>query len=72
MNLDPNNNRNKALEAMLREAVDDEPKSHCAENGTMCPFCFEQYKNEWPTKGFHVKHHEGCWITRAKKLLNME
>ena len=62
--------RIKALEAMLREVLDDKPKSVCAEDGMTCPFCLAKYRDDCPINGFRADHHEGCWITRAKKLLD--
>lgn len=59
-----------ALESLIREVLADEPKSVCAENGTDCPFCYQQYRTEMPHKGFHVVHSEDCWIERAKRLLD--
>ena len=58
-----------ALESLIREVLADEPKSVCEENGTDCPFCYQQYRAEMPHKGFHVVHCDDCWIERAKRLL---
>ena len=57
------------LESLLREAVSEEPKTECADNGTKCAFCFREYRSGWPTKGFHVVHTDDCWLVRAKKAI---
>ena len=59
---------NESLKSLLREAVTEEPKTECADNGTKCAFCFKEYRSEWPTKGFHVIHADDCWLVRAHRL----
>jgi len=59
---------NESLKLLLREAIKEEPKSECKENGTHCPFCFNPYRTDWPHKGFHVIHADDCWLVRAHRL----
>lgn len=58
------------LIALVREVVDEEPRNTCADEGTTCLFCGEDYDYQrYHAGGKLVTHSSNCWFTRARELL---
>jgi hypothetical protein len=43
---------NETLKNLLREAINEDPKTECADNGTKCAFCFKGIEADGPPRGF--------------------
>ena len=60
------------LAALIREVIEDEPLSECAEDGISCPFCGRQWNQARAQfgDGVGIEHSDTCWISRASKAIS--
>lgn len=66
----------KPAEELLKEVLDNQQdmKSRCVEEGTVCVFCFQEEKRHvhgglW---SYYIIHDESCWLVRVSKLLGVD
>lgn len=59
------------LVALIREMIDDEPMSTCAEDGSSCALCGAEWNQARAQfgDGQGMTHTPDCWINRARAAL---